>query len=285
MSTGGSESDKADALVERLGGEDDEGRATILELIDGYGSLSSDDEPAFRIREKFLETLKENPTLISEQEVSTFLAESVEPEDLTHLEWAGPDEVVSFSETLFSFPVESEEVARRVREHVNELLRSELHRYEEERDYEDMFLLMQYAPTLTTLSDAELFRLRHRSYLYELRRVRRNRRLLYGYLAVQAVLVLVVFPLLFVQAENGQIQETIEAVTKKEIPDEPARYYTYWDALYWSLITAVSVGYGDIIPLTTIGRFMAAVLGLMGVTTIGIIAGLVLEWITPRRID
>jgi hypothetical protein len=33
------------------------------------------------------------------------------------------------------------------------------------------------------------------------------------------------------------------------------------------------------------GRIIAATLGIMGVITIGVIAGLILNWITPRRLD
>lgn len=287
MGTGKLERARAGELIDDLDGasSEEEALAELLELVEAYESLPDEGETAKKAREAFILKLKQLPELVSDERVSAFLAERVRSDDITSLDWSDPEEVVSFSETLFSFPVESEEVAEHVRSHVNELLRSQLHRYEKERDHEHMFLLMQYAPTLTTLTDAELFRLRHRTYLYEMRRVLRNRRILYGYLAVQFVLVFVVFPFLFVHAENGQIQETIETVTKKEIPDEPARYYTYVDGLYWSLITAVSVGYGDIVPATTIGRFMSAFLGMLGVTSIGIIAGLVLEWITPRRID
>jgi Ion channel len=57
------------------------------------------------------------------------------------------------------------------------------------------------------------------------------------------------------------------------------------DGLYWSLITAGSIGYGDITPVTHIGTIIAATLGIMGVITIGVIAGLILNWITPRRLD
>jgi voltage-gated potassium channel len=55
--------------------------------------------------------------------------------------------------------------------------------------------------------------------------------------------------------------------------------------LVWSLITAASIGYGDVTPHTGIGKGIAAALGIMGVITVGVIAGLILNWISPRTID
>jgi hypothetical protein len=45
------------------------------------------------------------------------------------------------------------------------------------------------------------------------------------------------------------------------------------------------VGYGDVTPRSNEGRIIAAVLGTMGVLTIGVLAGLILNWITPRQLD
>ena len=65
--------------------------------------------------------------------------------------------------------------------------------------------------------------------------------------------------------------------------EEPHQYFTYTDGLYCALITAASIGYGDITPVTSVGRMIAATLGVMGVITVGILAGLVLYQITPRN--
>lgn len=40
---------------------------------------------------------------------------------------------------------------------------------------------------------------------------------------------------------------------------------TYWDALWWALCTVSTVGYGDIVPLTGIGRITGAFLIIFGV--------------------
>ena len=45
------------------------------------------------------------------------------------------------------------------------------------------------------------------------------------------------------------------------------------DALWWSFVTATTVGYGDISPQTGLGRLIASVLMLVGIGTIGMITG------------
>ncbi|MBL8034705.1 MAG: ion transporter [Leptospiraceae bacterium] len=50
---------------------------------------------------------------------------------------------------------------------------------------------------------------------------------------------------------------------------EPERFAQMTDALWWSIVTLTTVGYGDIVPETVVGRFVAAVLMIFG---IGIIA-------------
>ncbi len=45
------------------------------------------------------------------------------------------------------------------------------------------------------------------------------------------------------------------------------------DGIWWSLVTATTVGYGDIAPRTHEGRLIAAILMLVGIGTIGMITG------------
>ena len=43
------------------------------------------------------------------------------------------------------------------------------------------------------------------------------------------------------------------------------------DALYFAFITGLTIGYGDIVPHTAIGRFIAVLLGLVGILFTGLV--------------
>lgn len=44
-----------------------------------------------------------------------------------------------------------------------------------------------------------------------------------------------------------------------------AQVNTYWDALWWAICTVSTVGYGDIVPITGLGRLIGAILIIFGV--------------------
>lgn len=48
---------------------------------------------------------------------------------------------------------------------------------------------------------------------------------------------------------------------------------TFADAVWWSFVTATTVGYGDISPESSIGRVIAAILMLTGIGFIGMLTG------------
>jgi voltage-gated potassium channel len=48
---------------------------------------------------------------------------------------------------------------------------------------------------------------------------------------------------------------------------------TYQDALWWSIVTATTVGYGDLSPVTLGGRLIALLLMIFGIGLIGMITG------------
>jgi voltage-gated potassium channel len=50
-------------------------------------------------------------------------------------------------------------------------------------------------------------------------------------------------------------------------------YATYGDAFWWGFVTITTVGYGDLTPVTTVGRIAAICLMFGGVALLGVLAG------------
>ena len=57
-----------------------------------------------------------------------------------------------------------------------------------------------------------------------------------------------------------------------------ANIVTAEDALWWSVVTVATVGYGDRFPVTTEGRLVAVVLMAVGVGLFGTLSGLAASW-------
>lgn len=57
----------------------------------------------------------------------------------------------------------------------------------------------------------------------------------------------------------------------------------YGDALWWSMVTATTVGYGDLSPTTGPGRLTAAILMLVGIGTLGMITGSIATYFLSGR--
>ena len=49
----------------------------------------------------------------------------------------------------------------------------------------------------------------------------------------------------------------------------------FFDALYWATVTLTTVGYGDMIPVTDVGRFVSMLSSLFGVAIIALPSGVI----------
>jgi voltage-gated potassium channel len=86
-------------------------------------------------------------------------------------------------------------------------------------------------------------------------------------IVVGAVLLVVVAALAMLDAERGA-------------PD--ASITTFGDALWWGITTVTTVGYGDLYPVTGLGRVVAAALMLVGISMVGVISASVAAWFVAQ---
>jgi voltage-gated potassium channel len=61
-------------------------------------------------------------------------------------------------------------------------------------------------------------------------------------------------------------------------------FVNMWDAVWWTLVTAATVGYGDKVPLTTGGRLVAILVMLLGIGLLGMITGRIASWLVAWKI-
>lgn len=56
---------------------------------------------------------------------------------------------------------------------------------------------------------------------------------------------------------------------------QPDKFSSIPDAMYWSLITLTTVGYGDVSPVTWIGKVISVITALMGVSVVALLTGII----------
>lgn len=57
--------------------------------------------------------------------------------------------------------------------------------------------------------------------------------------------------------------------------DGSVTFETFFDALYWATVTLTTVGYGDLTPVTDLGRFVSMLSSLFGVAIIALPSGII----------
>ena len=56
---------------------------------------------------------------------------------------------------------------------------------------------------------------------------------------------------------------------------EPESFNTFFDAVYWATVSLTTVGYGDIYPVTVLGRIITMVSSILGIAIVALPAGII----------
>lgn len=67
---------------------------------------------------------------------------------------------------------------------------------------------------------------------------------------------------------------------EQSVPD--AKILTFGDALWWAVTTITTVGYGDLYPVTAVGRTVAVALMLSGIAVLGVVTASIASWLVQR---
>ncbi len=84
-----------------------------------------------------------------------------------------------------------------------------------------------------------------------------------------AQLVISVVLCFFVMLFSAIIMYTVEN------PVQPAQFPNVIRSLWWAICTLTTVGYGDVYPITSIGRIITSIISLVGIGIIAIPTGII----------
>ncbi len=56
---------------------------------------------------------------------------------------------------------------------------------------------------------------------------------------------------------------------------EPDTFDTFFDAIYWATVSLTTVGYGDIYPVSTLGRIITMISSIFGIAIVALPAGII----------
>ena len=56
---------------------------------------------------------------------------------------------------------------------------------------------------------------------------------------------------------------------------EPESFENFYDAVYWACVSLTTMGYGDIYPVTAVGRFFTMISSFLGIAIVALPAGII----------
>lgn len=56
---------------------------------------------------------------------------------------------------------------------------------------------------------------------------------------------------------------------------EPDTFGSFFDAFYWAMVTLTTVGYGDVYPVTAVGRIVSMISSFMGIAIVALPTGII----------
>lgn len=66
---------------------------------------------------------------------------------------------------------------------------------------------------------------------------------------------------------------------------EPDSFDTFFDAFYWAVVTLTTVGYGDIYPVSDVGRIVSMISSFMGIAIVALPTGIITAGYTSALKD
>jgi voltage-gated potassium channel len=72
------------------------------------------------------------------------------------------------------------------------------------------------------------------------------------------------------------------AILQVERGQPGATITSFGNAVWWAITTVTTVGYGDLSPVTTMGRVVAVALMIGGITLVGVVTATLASWIVQR---
>jgi voltage-gated potassium channel len=72
------------------------------------------------------------------------------------------------------------------------------------------------------------------------------------------------------------------AILQTERSQPGTKISTFGDAVWWSICTVTTVGYGDLAPVTGVGRVIAVMLMIGGISLVGVVTATLASWVIQR---